>query len=112
PHRPSYPSFHPPATPPLRPPFPTRRSPDLTGVHVGDALSPDCARTATQIAADRGSATFAPGDTYSYTCTKANVTSSFTNSATATDPQRTRLNSTHCPTSHATFCCPTNTITK
>src|SRR5262249_28867466 len=58
----------------------------LTGVHVRAALSPDCPRTAAQIAATppHSSSTFAPGDSVSYTCTKATVTSSFTNSATAT----------------------------
>jgi uncharacterized repeat protein (TIGR01451 family) len=56
----------------------------LTGVHVTDAQAPGCERTAAQIAADRGSSTFAPGDSYSYDCELANVTSSFTNTAVAT----------------------------
>src|SRR5262249_45589463 len=56
----------------------------LNDVHVTDALSPDCVRTAAQIAADRGSSTFAVGDTYSYACSLPNVAASFTNSATAT----------------------------
>jgi uncharacterized repeat protein (TIGR01451 family) len=55
----------------------------LLNVHVTDAQAPGCARTAAQIAADRGSSTFAPGDTYSYTCTLTNVTASFTNVATS-----------------------------
>jgi uncharacterized repeat protein (TIGR01451 family) len=61
----------------------------LTNVHVTDAQAPGCERTAEQIAADPnapnpGTATFDPGDSYSYTCSLANVTSSFTNTATAT----------------------------
>jgi uncharacterized repeat protein (TIGR01451 family) len=48
---------------------------DLTLVHVTDAQAAGCARTAAQIATDRGSSTFAPGDPYTYQCTKANVTS-------------------------------------
>src|SRR5437867_2332994 len=56
----------------------------LTRVHVTDAQAAGCARTAAQIATDRGSSTFVAGATYTYQCTKGNVTVSFTNSATAT----------------------------
>lgn len=52
----------------------------LTNVAVTDAQAPNCARTSAQIAADSnapqiGTATFNVGDTYSYNCTLANVTS-------------------------------------
>jgi uncharacterized repeat protein (TIGR01451 family) len=53
----------------------------LTNVNVTDALAPGCARTSAQLGAN---ATLAPGATFNYTCTLANVTASFTNSATAT----------------------------
>jgi uncharacterized repeat protein (TIGR01451 family) len=56
----------------------------LTDVHVTDALAPGCERTAAQIAADRGSSTFDPGQSYTYGCSLANVTVSFTNVAVAT----------------------------
>jgi uncharacterized repeat protein (TIGR01451 family) len=61
----------------------------LSGVHVTDAQSPDCDRTAAEIAAigppnEVGSSTLQPGDTVTYLCTLAGVTSDFTNSATAT----------------------------
>src|SRR5207247_2846114 len=58
----------------------------LTNVHVDDAQAPGCARTAAEIAQipPHNSSTFAPGDSVSYTCSLANVTSSFTNTATAT----------------------------
>ena len=46
----------------------------LTNVTVTDALSPNCNRTI---------GTLAPGASASYTCTRANVTSSFTNVAVA-----------------------------
>jgi uncharacterized repeat protein (TIGR01451 family) len=46
----------------------------LTNVTVTDALSPNCNRTI---------GTLAPGASTSYTCTRANVTSSFTNVAVA-----------------------------
>jgi uncharacterized repeat protein (TIGR01451 family) len=54
----------------------------LTGVNVTDAQASGCARTAAQIAADRGSSTFVKGATYTYNCTLANVTTNITNSAT------------------------------
>jgi len=53
----------------------------LSNVRVTDALSPDCAKTSSNIA---GLASLAPGASITYTCTLANVQSSFTNSATAT----------------------------
>ena len=53
----------------------------LSNVHVTDALAPGCAKTSSDIPA---LASMAPSATVSYTCTLANVTSSFTNSATAT----------------------------
>jgi uncharacterized repeat protein (TIGR01451 family) len=56
----------------------------LTSVHVSDAQAPGCARTAAQVAADRGSSTFAPDDVYTYSCTLANVTANVTNTATDT----------------------------
>src|SRR5262249_32956288 len=58
----------------------------LTGVHVDDALAPDCARTAAQIAAiqPHGSSTFAQGDSVTYQCTQPHVTAAYTNTATAT----------------------------
>jgi hypothetical protein len=55
----------------------------LTNVHVTDAQAPDCARTAAQIAADRGSSTFAPGATYTYTCTSLAINAPLDNVATA-----------------------------
>ncbi|MFL5797025.1 MAG: hypothetical protein ACJ77A_03710, partial [Actinomycetota bacterium] len=55
----------------------------LTNVHVTDAQAPDCARTAAEIAADRGSSTFAPGATYTYTCTSLVLTAPLDNVATA-----------------------------
>ena len=60
----------------------------LTSVHVADAQAAGCARTAAQIATDRGSSTFAPGASYTYSCTSPNATTSFTNSATATGTRR------------------------
>src|SRR5262249_1675834 len=58
----------------------------LTGVQVTDAQAAGCARTPAQIAAipPHSSSTFDPGDSVSYSCTVSGVTSSFTNSATAT----------------------------
>ncbi|TMM03389.1 MAG: DUF11 domain-containing protein, partial [Actinobacteria bacterium] len=56
----------------------------LTNVHVTDAQAPGCERTAEQIAAARGSSTFDPGESYSYDCSLAGVTASFTNTAVAT----------------------------
>jgi uncharacterized repeat protein (TIGR01451 family) len=61
----------------------------LTDVHVTDAQAPDCERTSAQIAADPkapnpGTATFNPDDSYSYDCSLADVTESFTNTAVAT----------------------------
>jgi uncharacterized repeat protein (TIGR01451 family) len=53
----------------------------LTSVVVTDALAPGCARTQADIPA---LASMAPGATVTYTCTLANVTSSFTNVAVAT----------------------------
>jgi uncharacterized repeat protein (TIGR01451 family) len=53
----------------------------LTNVIVTDALAPGCARTQADIPA---LASMAPGATVTYTCTLANVTSSFTNVAVAT----------------------------
>jgi uncharacterized repeat protein (TIGR01451 family) len=53
----------------------------LTNVVVTDALAPGCARTQADIPA---LASMAPGATVTYTCTLANVTSSFTNVAVAT----------------------------
>src|SRR5215204_957678 len=53
----------------------------LTDVHVTDAQAPGCAQTSAQLGAN---ATLAPGATFNYPCTLAGVTSSFTNSATAT----------------------------
>jgi uncharacterized repeat protein (TIGR01451 family) len=53
----------------------------LTNVVVTDALAPGCARTSSDIP---GLASMAPGATITYTCTLANVTSSFTNVAIAT----------------------------
>jgi uncharacterized repeat protein (TIGR01451 family) len=47
----------------------------LTNVTVSDALAPNCARTF---------ATLTAGQKQTYTCTRANVTADFTNSATAT----------------------------
>jgi len=60
----------------------------LTGVHVTDAQAPDCARTAAQIAADPnapnpGTATFHPGDTYTYSCTTPALQAPLDNVATA-----------------------------
>ncbi len=55
--------------------------PVLTNVVVTDALAPGCARTQADIPA---LASMAPGATVTYTCTLANVTSSFTNVAVAT----------------------------
>jgi uncharacterized repeat protein (TIGR01451 family) len=48
---------------------------DLTNVTVSDPKSPDC---------DRNIGTLTPGQSVSYTCTKQNVTASFTNVATST----------------------------
>ena len=53
----------------------------LTSVAVTDALAPGCARTSAQLGAN---ATLAPAASFSYQCTRANVTADFTNSATAT----------------------------
>ena len=53
----------------------------LTNVVVTDALAPGCARTSADIA---GLASMAPGATITYTCSLANVTTSFTNIAIAT----------------------------
>ena len=53
----------------------------LTGVHVGDVLTPDCARTSAQLA---GNATLTAGASFTYQCTTAALTQGFTNSATAT----------------------------
>jgi uncharacterized repeat protein (TIGR01451 family) len=53
----------------------------LTNVVVTDALAPGCARTKADIPA---LASMAPGATVTYSCTLANVTSSFTNVAIAT----------------------------
>jgi uncharacterized repeat protein (TIGR01451 family) len=53
----------------------------LTNVVVTDALAPGCARTSADIP---GLASMAAGASVSYTCSLANVTSSFTNIAVAT----------------------------
>jgi uncharacterized repeat protein (TIGR01451 family) len=53
----------------------------LTNVVVTDALAPGCARTSADIP---GLALMAPGATLTYTCSLANVTTSFTNIAVAT----------------------------
>jgi uncharacterized repeat protein (TIGR01451 family) len=53
----------------------------LTNVVVTDVLAPGCARTSADIP---GLASMAPGATITYTCTLANVTTSFTNVAVAT----------------------------
>jgi uncharacterized repeat protein (TIGR01451 family) len=53
----------------------------LTNVVVTDALAPGCARTSADIPA---LASMAPGATITYTCSLANVTTSFTNIAVAT----------------------------
>jgi uncharacterized repeat protein (TIGR01451 family) len=53
----------------------------LTNVVVTDALAPGCARTSADIP---GLALMAPGATITYTCSLANVTTSFTNIAIAT----------------------------
>jgi uncharacterized repeat protein (TIGR01451 family) len=53
----------------------------LTNVVVTDALAPGCARTSADIP---GLASMAPGASITYTCTLANVTTSFTNIAVAT----------------------------
>jgi uncharacterized repeat protein (TIGR01451 family) len=50
-------------------------------VHVTDAQAPGCARTSADIPQ---LASMAPGDHLSYSCTLANVTSDFTNTAVAT----------------------------
>jgi uncharacterized repeat protein (TIGR01451 family) len=52
----------------------------LLNVHVTDPLSPNCVRTAADIPA---LASMAPGASLSWTCTLANVTANFTNTATA-----------------------------
>ncbi len=51
----------------------------LTNVRVVDPEAPDCAKTSAQIPA---LSSMAPGASLSYTCTRANVTVSFTNVAT------------------------------
>jgi hypothetical protein len=53
----------------------------LTNVHTTDAEAANCAKTAAQIALipPHSSSTFAPGDTVSYTCSRANVTVAFDN---------------------------------
>jgi len=57
----------------------------LTNVVVTDALAPGCARTSADIAGLASMpAAPAAGSTITYTCTLANVTSSFTNTAVAT----------------------------
>ena len=53
----------------------------LTAVNVADALSPDCVRTSAALGSN---ATLAPGASFNYSCSRAAVTASFTNSATAT----------------------------
>src|SRR5258705_12595450 len=53
----------------------------LSNVTVSDPLSPGCNRTSANIPA---LASMTPGASISYTCSVANVTSSFTNRATAT----------------------------
>ena len=63
----------------------------LTNVHVDDAQAPGCARTAAEIALipSHLSSTFAPGESVSYDCSLANVTSDFTNTAVATGTDET-----------------------
>jgi hypothetical protein len=56
----------------------------LTDVHVTDGQAPDCVRTSAAISSDAnaphpGTATFDPGDTYDYSCSKSNVMTGFTN---------------------------------
>ena len=53
----------------------------LTNVTVSDPLTPDCSKTSATISA---LASMAPGASVSYNCSLANVTSNFTNVATAT----------------------------
>ena len=53
----------------------------LSNVRITDALSPDCAKTSANI---KDLASLAPGASVTYTCSLANVQSSFVNSATAT----------------------------
>jgi uncharacterized repeat protein (TIGR01451 family) len=53
----------------------------LTNVTVSDALSPNCNASSSTISA---LASLAPGASVTYNCSLANVTASFTNSATAT----------------------------
>jgi uncharacterized repeat protein (TIGR01451 family) len=53
----------------------------LTDVHVTDAQAPGCARSSADIPQ---LASMAPGDQLSYSCTLANVTSNFINTAVAT----------------------------
>src|SRR5205085_5850700 len=57
----------------------------LTNVVVTDALAPGCARTSADIAGLASMpAAPAAGSTITYSCTLANVTASFTNTAVAT----------------------------
>jgi uncharacterized repeat protein (TIGR01451 family) len=79
---------------------------------VTDAQAPGCARTAEQIAADRGSSTFAPNDTYSYECSLDNVTASFTNAAVATGTPDVGDDVTSQDTSHVTVINPAISISK
>jgi len=84
----------------------------LTDVNVTDAQAPGCARTAAQIAADRGSSTFAPNDTYSYDCTLANVTASFTNVAVATGTPEVGEDVSSQDSAHVTVINPAISISK
>ncbi len=84
----------------------------LTNVHVTDAQAPNCARTSAQIAADRGSSTFAPTDTYEYDCTKADVTTSFTNTATATGTPPVGPDATDSDDAHVTVIHPSIDVQK
>src|SRR5439155_160041 len=84
----------------------------LSSVHVSDAQAAGCARTAAEIAADRGSSTFAPNDSYSYQCSKATVTTSFTNSATATGSPAAGPDVTATDTADVTVINPAITISK
>jgi hypothetical protein len=69
----------------------------LTNVRVQDPQAPDCVKTSAQIPA---LATMAPGASVTYTCSRPNVTQSFTNVATdigtpPTGPDVTATDSAH-----------------
>src|SRR5947208_1029973 len=87
-------------------------SSSLTDVNVTDEQAPGCARSAEQIASDRENNTFAPNDHYSYTCTLANVTASFTNVAVATGTPDVGENVSAQDTAHVTVINPAISISK